>query len=362
MLAWGGLACGGAPGEPGGAADVGASETSVGAAPTTDTSAGTSSTGAGESSAATTTTGAASTDATDEGGSASESGGAPTTTPESPRSLQAPGNGCKVAGMLSPLSAFSAVAKIRTPGTTALSHSTKEDLLRRFEVETSEHSILQLDMLLAAIVQDARESGDNVAWLAAIEDPSLSSAARFEALSGLREQFLRVLRASRDPLLGNRMVATVAAGLSRLTYPEDVVARSLIVAQRLIPEDIDLLHRFVFEGIERAEKTAKGEFMYWPRKMVQENFTVRFALDDGKLSHALDPAAYNALKDTHLIIDGLWLGDPDAPRGKPAGIESMFPHTHEPFKLEWRLSAIGTAIIEAFIGQPLVALLEHEAP
>ncbi len=158
------------------------------------------------------------------------------------------------------------------------------------------------------------------------------------------------------------MVATVAAGLSRLTYPEDVVARSLIVAQRLIPEDIDLLHRFVFEGIERAEKTAKGEFMYWPRKMVQENFTVRFALDDGKLSHALDPAAYNALKDTHLIIDGLWLGDPDAPRGKPAGIESMFPHTHEPFKLEWRLSAIGTAIIEAFIGQPLVALLEHEAP
>lgn len=75
MLAWDGLACGGAPGEPAGAADVGASETSVGAV---STSAGTSSTGAGETSTATPTTGVASTDAADESESGSESGGAPT--------------------------------------------------------------------------------------------------------------------------------------------------------------------------------------------------------------------------------------------------------------------------------------------
>lgn len=256
-----------------------------------------------------------------------------------------------------PSSAFSATKKIYSLGKSALKLSEKEELLRRFEVESSEHSLLQLDVLLAAIAQDARESGENTEWLAAASDPSLPTAARLEALSGLRDHFLRTLRASRDPVLGNKMVATVAAGLSRLHYPEPVMARTMAASHRLIPQDIDLLHRYIAEGIEHATETDEGKFMYWPRKLVQEDFILHFIRDDGSLSQPLDGAAYGALKEVHLIRDMPWFQDPERRRGKPPEMLRSFPKTHAPFKLEWRLTQIGQAMIEAFLGHPLTAFL-----
>lgn len=253
-------------------------------------------------------------------------------------------------------SVFSTLKKISELGKSAMDKSEKVALLRSFAVETSEQSLLLLDMLLAACRQRAEESGEHPEWIDALEDESLSSATRVEALAVLKDDFLKLLRAAHDPILGNKMLALATAGLSRLHHPEAVQARVLIIAAQLVPEDIDLLYRYyVTEGTERIEVNADGLPMFFPRHLVQEDYVLRFLLhaDGDETSEPLDSYAYNALKKHDLISDFPLL-DPNRPRGKPPALDFR-PRPHR-FKLEWRPTHMGQVVLEAFLGRPLASL------
>ena len=251
--------------------------------------------------------------------------------------------------------AFSMAKKIRDLGRAALARSEKEALLDHFDLETTEHSMALLEMLLAACRQDTETASRRPAWLDALDDDQLPIAAKVEALSGLKEMFLRMLRVAHDPVLGNKMLALATTGLRASNHSEDLKARVLVIASQLVPPDVDLLYRYHTEGCLRIEIAPDGRPVLFPRKLVQESFRLRFVMDDNELSSPLDTYAYNSLKRHNLVQDLPWFNDPDLPRGKPPVLDLGFKETHKPFKLEWRPTLLGQVVLEAFTGRPLTS-------
>lgn len=253
------------------------------------------------------------------------------------------------------LSTLKKLTAIRKAAGTAVDKSEKVALLTSFAVETSEQSLQLLDMLLAACRQRAEEADERPAWLDALEDDSMPAAARVEALTVLKDDFLKLLRAAHDPALGNKMLALATAGLSGLGHPEAIEARVLIIAAQLVPEDVALLYRYyVSEGTSRIERSPNGLPVFFPRRLVQEDYVLRFLLDEAgaETSEPLDSYAYNALKKHDLLLDYPWL-DPARPRGKPPALDFR-PQSHR-FKLEWEPTFLGQVVLEAFLGRSLVS-------
>ena len=262
---------------------------------------------------------------------------------------------------MEPLSAFSAAKKLATVGKIALSLSQKESLLSAFQVESDGHSLLMLEMLAGALRQHDLEQEKKTGWYEATVDESMPVAARQEALAGLRETFLRLLRTSHDPVLGNKMLAAATAGLAQFDYPEEIQARVLRIVTQLVPADVDLLVRYVTQGIARWEPTDEddSDAVVYTRHLVQEDYVLRFVLSDGTLSDPLDSFAYNALKQFHLISDYV-LPEP-GPTKRPTHYPGGPPRpAHEPFRLEWRFNIFSKMIVEAFTGYSLRQILEAE--
>lgn len=238
----------------------------------------------------------------------------------------------------------------------------KTDILESFNVESTEHALAQLDLLLEAFAQHSEESGESPSWLAALDaDPPLSVQELRDALTPVKDTLLRVLRVSQDPILGNQMLARVAAGLNRMSVvPPSIVQRVLRSSVRLIPEDIELLKRYLLEGVERVEHHPHGIQLH-TRKLLQENNYIFFIDGKGERSTPIDSYSYQALQDNHLIRDGPWF-DP-AKRGKRPTMGPIFPfhdRRHEAFRLEWELTYTGFLTLEAFLGKKeLIDLLEY---
>ncbi|NVB37268.1 hypothetical protein G6O69_36915 [Pseudenhygromyxa sp. WMMC2535] len=242
-------------------------------------------------------------------------------------------------------------------GRWALGQSEKRELLDEFEQATTEHSLAMLDSLLAAMTQHAIETGSDPQWLAALDD-SLPPAQRAEALTLLKDAFLSVLRLSHDPILGNEMLALVAAGVHKVSAPSQAIPRILSLAPQLVPQDLELLKRYMIEGVENIEETPEGSPRMFPRKMLQHDFKLYFISPSGVRSHPLDSYSYQALKRHSLIRDTPWWQDPERPRGKPKSPPGMSIGTvkHEPFKMEWMLTELGWALLEAVNGRRLIEL------
>lgn len=251
---------------------------------------------------------------------------------------------------LEPLSAFSAARKLNSIRKKASEHSEQINLLKSFEVQTNEHNLFMLEIFLGALDLHAEERGATK-WRTKLLDDDLPSSERFEVAAGLRESFLHLLRSSHDPVLGNEMLATVAAGLSGLGYSEDIKARVLRIAPQLIPEDIDLLYRFCTEGVGYTEINERQEIKWFTRFLIQESWELRFAQDDGGVSEKIDSWSFDSLV-RHQLIARYPLVEPGGGRPKylPGGVP---PEEHPPFRLQWRLNLFGKVIMEAFAGKSI---------
>jgi hypothetical protein len=161
------------------------------------------------------------------------------------------------------------------------------------------------------------------------------------------------------PFLGNDMLIAVTAGLARLDYPENLKARVLAILPHLTPPDIDLLVRYVTEGIGYWKITPQGDEEVFTRIVVQEDYMLRFMLGDAELSEPLDSAAYNTLKRHGLITDFI-LREP-GPARKPTELPGGPPPSkHAPFRLQWKFGIHSKMIAEAYTGCSLRQLLESK--
>ena len=253
---------------------------------------------------------------------------------------------------MNPFAIVSTGRKVAATGKSVLSRSQREEMLANFGIETTEHTLLMLDMFIAALLEHERERGNKPEWYLAITDDSLPTAARLEATSAMKATFLTLIRNAHDPILGNKMLATAVAGLAQASYPEDLKARVLGIVPQLVPADVDLLYRYCTEGVARTEMDANCEIIMFPRHLVQESLQLRFILDDGGLSEPLDSFSYGALKRHELVQDAV-LGTPGPSRRPKYFPRGFAPPDHEAFHLEWRLTVFGVIIIEAFTGRPI---------
>lgn len=260
---------------------------------------------------------------------------------------------------MGPLSAFSMAQKLAGLHNGILSVAQKEKLLNSFSVETSEHALFMMEVLISSLHGFDQERDRPLGWYQAISDDTMTTEQRVKALSDLRTTFLRMIRSAHDPALGNRMLAAAVAGLAPLAYPEDLKVRVQNIALQITPADIDLLVRLVVEGISKWAISAEGGKL-WYRELVQEDWVFRILREDGLRSSPLDPYAYDSLV-RHSLIQQYVVGNLEPSRGQPMHLPlGPPPATHEPLRVSWRLGIFGLVAVEAFTNQSMQEILQSE--